>query len=363
MNAAHGGAGGSAYAPRSTLPPLTNRGAENTSNRNVVEQIQVGLHTSTLIAKVPTDYAMGILLHLLYGDRDDQPNSYHFKKHPHGGRGYKQLWFGPMGIKVYGDPYVMTANGSTHSCIEIPGSAMEQIPATEFRDWLIMNREYIDVSASRLDFFADHCPFTPVQLHEAALGGDIRTRVKRLDAEGNPRNWCKLEISPTGDTFNLGSRDSQRYLRCYNKRGFTRLEIEFSGERAELLLDALVAAEVADWPELYIAWLRDFVDFVDSSMDSNLNRCQPLNWWEEFIGAIPKAGVRLSQVVDTLQKSKEWIEKQVTTTLSMLLEASSDVNGFWEWLYYSVEGGKSRYRAKHRTLLASVMHKTLASPC
>ena len=43
-------------------------------------------------------------------------------------------------------------------------------------------------------------------------------------------------------TVNLGSRQSERMIRVYNRRGFTRLEMELKDKRADLVAKEILQA-------------------------------------------------------------------------------------------------------------------------
>src|SRR5690606_23879499 len=97
-------------------------------------------------------------------------------------------------------------------------------------------RSALELRVSRLDVAVDGCPFTPVDLRDAWRSGQVRTRAKVPDDAREDRQWrtSAWRSDPVGDLFTMGARSSSQYARCYDSRGFTRLELELKDRTAEL---------------------------------------------------------------------------------------------------------------------------------
>ncbi len=178
----------------------------------------------------------------------------------------------------------------------------------------------MQMKATRLDLATDNCPFTPAELQREWIEDNVRTACKPMrDARQGWENvrTCKWESSPTGDTFYMGSRQSTAFARCYDKRGFTRFELELKAERADKAAQ-LILAHPEQLIENTVGMIREFVDFVDASEDSNRSRCSFLPFWQKFIKAFERVKVQLTPRPElTLERLKDWIEGQVAPSLAL----------------------------------------------
>jgi len=105
-------------------------------------------------------------------------------------------------------------------------------------------------------------------IHDGLLVSDLADAVERGALVTSARGWSLL-TGTSGSTLYIGSRASERYLRCYDKRAeqgltsgpaWTRLELECKGHQAAAIAGALVMhglsiipsiiAAYASWPDL-----------------------------------------------------------------------------------------------------------------
>ncbi|MBX9690932.1 MAG: replication initiation factor domain-containing protein, partial [Cyanobacteria bacterium] len=198
-------------------------------------------------------------------------------------------------MKVYSSP-------SLDFCsVEIPGQAADCLDFEKLRHWYAWLRdiEQVRLRFSRADIFFDGAPFTPRMAYDAFLAGDVRTWAKRTK--------YRWEESFEGNTFYCGSRDSERFLRIYDKRGPTRVELELAGERADMVMwDIIEAANVA---ETMLGHIRAYIDFVDSASDSNLSRAAHLPWWAAFVELASKSLLVVPVAQKTLQQVRAYVER------------------------------------------------------
>lgn len=141
--------------------------------------------------------------------------------------------------------------------------------------------------SKRIDVAWDHHSITPRLLDRTIRRGDLRSRTLTKDH----RDWRDNEA---GQTCYLGLRKhhKERMLRCYNSRGFNRLELEVTGGWAESLGERLVGSSPDRWPVLAVGVLRGAVDFVDRKANARVDRCPLLPWWSSFIGEAEKIKMR-----------------------------------------------------------------------
>jgi len=139
------------------------------------------------------------------------------------------------------------------------------------------------------------------------------------------------------DTFYFGSRQSERFLRVYNKRGPTRLEVEYKGIRAAHIASEILKDEVDEWLEISMAHLLDFID-ID------------IPWWKEFTGDTERAYSKLHETKEkSIEKTGGWLLKQAAPALAVLVEVT---NG--EFLFEMLDEGRKRMYRNYPDLIALV---------
>ena len=163
-------------------------------------------------------------------------------------------------------------------------------------------------------------PFTPKQCYQAKLKGDIRTKAKK-------ESW-KWYQNNDGNSFYLGSRTSGRMIRIYDRRGDTRLEIEFKNEWAENICNVISKADYSVWVPQSIGLLRDYLDFVDASSAKKLNDASLLYWWEQFVCSYEKIilEARKDSESNLLLRTKHWFNKMLPTLYIVRFGLNIDIN-------------------------------------
>lgn len=178
----------------------------------------------------------------------------------------------------------------------------------------------LQMRATRIDLAVDHCAYQPADLRDEWYRDNVRTACKpaRTPLPGREGiRSCSWYSSPSGDTFNMGSRQATAFARCYNERGFTRFELELKGQRAASVAK-LVLDDSVSTLDVAVAAIRDFVDFVDSASSTNRSRCRLLPFWAQFVSGIERAGVRLEpRPQPTIDRVVDWIEGQVAPSLAL----------------------------------------------
>lgn len=225
----------------------------------------------------------------------------------HGGRCFEEIWYGLLGFKVYVRP-IHKPDGYFH--FEIPGQACEQI------NWQILHSLDEGLRSiypghyhyTRLDFAFDNLPFTPQDVEDAISEGKIRSLAKRETMTINRTPFEKREDGEIGThTVNLGSRQSERMIRVYNRRGFTRLELELKDRRADLVAKQILgSSDVSEWYEIALSHLLDYINF-------------DADWWQEFIQGTGRAWATVTTPQEiTVARMAAWVEHQVAAPLSVL---------------------------------------------
>lgn len=334
-------------------PPSTDRGAEITTNAD--EPLTFRPDWLGITVKEPSLPLLGsqlanILFHgVLPGFQRCRLDNWDSVAEPlpHGARGYRTVYQLPHGVKLYCDPISDTYGDHLH--IEIPGKVLDAAGVRAIKTLYGMLDGYFpgQWKHTRLDLAWDGVPFTPRQVLDAIVAGDVRTRAKREQVK-----WIESPLNEQeGRTCYLGSRKSERFLRVYDKRGPTRLELELKDKRAALVGRLLADAPLSEWSELALSHLRDFVDLVDHQAGENISRAPLLNWWADFVGRAQAARLKIVRnTLETIKQVKDWVRHAVAPTLALLLQASG---GDLDELLDISREGKARWRKRHHVLLAS----------
>jgi DNA relaxase NicK len=236
----------------------------------------------------------------------------------HGAKGFKRVAGALQGFQLKHNP----PGGREYCTFEFPGQTCGCVAPEQLQDfyYFLKLREY-KINVTRLDLAFDNVPFSPGQVYEviwedASQAKEEKPIVRSL-TERRSVNWISQplqfrdDLSGMGcDTCYFGKRSSMRFLRVYNKRGPTRLELELKEERANLVADSLFLAQIDDWPTIAKGHLLDFID-IDRP------------WWKEFIGDTDRAYKKLHYAKDvSLEKSRAWLLKQVSPALSAVAECT-----------------------------------------
>ena len=138
----------------------------------------------------------------------------------------------------------------------------------------------------------------------------------------------------------MGSRTSERYARVYDRRGFTRFELECKAERAEAIWAELELRDLELWPSTIIGHVRDFVDFL-----------RP--WWDAVTGGMARAMLRLGSFPQaTAESARAWLRRQAAPWMAALCQLDGGSDDFWREL---ITIGRGRYRRSHLLALQAVL--------
>lgn len=170
--------------------------------------------------------------------------------------------------------------------------------------------------SSRLDVAWDVTGVTVAQVADAWHRGDVVTRAHR-DSWRHDRN-------AQGETFYMGSRSSGRMVRVYDRRGPTRLEMEWKGERAVLLWRRLLACAEEGWSAEAMSELRAYLDFRDRSASVRPDCCPLLAWWSALTDGAGRSCVTIPRAVRTLDDKRAWLRHQVAPVLAMVADGVQD---------------------------------------
>lgn len=249
-------------------------------------------------------------------------------------------------------------HGGRHMLM-MTGTAMRTIPAEKMHEFVSFMVQKCWLKATRLD-----CAWDDYE--------------KRITPENVWKNYCEtkkytrfrrcahhIEIlgdgSPTSDTVYWGCRGENgggSYLRYYRKdlesKGEIdayRWEVEYSGQKAQEAFFALSKCpDLETMGRLVGALVGGSIDFVERSGkkgdEKHLNRASRVEWWQSILDRIGCSPIRGHKIPSTIEKSKQWVKKSVSTCLSTIQTAIGEEQ-FWPWLESMVEVGKCRMQSRH----------------
>jgi len=269
--------------------------------------IRYGIHWLSFVVFAPKEDAFKLynsLFRNLFGDLESLGS---------GGRGFKEIWHSLLEFKVYVDP---SRGQQDYFHFEIPGRACELIPWEKFLQLEgVLNFIYPEhYRYKRLDFAFDNVPFIPQDMETAIKNNDVRSLAKRKSLKKLEEPFEKKDNGEIGTyTVYFGSRQSERMIRVYNKRGFTRLELELKDRRANLVAVQLFSvSDISEWHPIALSHLQDFIE-VDT------------DWWREFVSGTGRAWATVSTPREVSQeKTTDWLEHQVSAALSVIHDIRDD---------------------------------------
>jgi DNA relaxase NicK len=253
----------------------------------------------------------------------------------HGGRGFREIYHSLLEFKIYLTPIL---DNGDYFHFEIPGQACDVLPP----DYFPALGEYLECnfpdkySFTRLDFAFDHVPFTPQQAENAIRENQLRSLAKRASLEIHVSPFAKRDDGIEGTyTVEFGSRTSERMIRVYNKRGFTRLEFQIKDKRAQLITRTIFKRpNKEEWFYIMLAHLLDYIEFKT-------------DWWDTFIDGTARAGATVTTAKElTTEKMVNWVDKQVGPALSVMQDIFPP-----ELLESIIKRGRTRRGARYSLLL------------
>lgn len=148
----------------------------------------------------------------------------------------------------------------------------------------------------------------------------------RARSAGINQSW-KLddsETNGTAETVYLGSRDSLRFFRCYDK-GYNifkatgrdighmvRFELEIKNEAAQTTAALIADKGNSCIPGVFAGWMS-FKDPTDTN--ERVDRRQNAPWWDRIVGGFEPISLGLTHPVPLPEKTMKWLKHQVAKSL------------------------------------------------
>jgi hypothetical protein len=157
----------------------------------------------------------------------------------HGGRGFKAMFSSLGEARLSTLPVGLPEDElkKQYFHLELPGQACDAIPDHVFQQFLTELKSHEKFSVTRVDLTWDGVPFTPAQVKQAVDQDQVRSLVKRKTMVFTSGDYAEKDNGEVGTTtLSLGSRQSTRMLRVYDKRGPVRLEFQVREDRATAII-------------------------------------------------------------------------------------------------------------------------------
>jgi hypothetical protein len=199
--------------------------------------------------------------------------------------------------------------------MEIPGDLLEKYGAEHTLAYLNQLTKWEhDWHATRVDIAFDNVPFTPQMCRQAWEEGRTRGRMHK--------NSWKWQQNAQGATFSMGSRQSGRYIRIYDRRGPTRLEIEYKDKWAKAVAEHLATTNKTYWLWNCIGMIRDYIDFLHCQLvDASGGNEDLAPWWAKFVDGAEHFKVSPTKEIREMSRARaqRYLDR-LTPTLCVLAD-------------------------------------------
>lgn len=214
---------------------------------------------------------------------------------------------------------------------------------------------------TRVDLALDdrHGHASVSQVIEAADRGQAVMRWNTYDAKRKCSFMGKEDIR--GEMVTFGSRQSESYLRVYDKRReaegkgetvegpWVRWELEFKKDRANLCTDLLAYLPMEEWREVTVGLLKSCISFRDTTAGaSSSDRCRAseLAWWRALTEDFKRCRFHVEKTERKLEEVVAWFTQAMGPTMAALYCAAGP-----EFITKVIESGSQRWKAPHYQLM------------
>lgn len=234
---------------------------------------------------------------------------------------WDRTWVSPTGT-LYSERD--TVDGHIHCRLSISGEDCERNTDVGLRGFARYCARYFNnLRCSRIDIAVDDymkqlkCSDIVKALEDGNYSGVRSGRVTTNYGE-------KIN----GFTVNLGSRESDKFIRFYDKFAESgghincyRWEVEFKGELASALFNLYLEFpdDNQEYQQKLINYAVSSVKFIDK-LDKNTDRCNMLEWWDAWLSRLKCTSLKLRvvRVKTAISAKKNWIQRSVAKSLLMI---------------------------------------------
>lgn len=234
-----------------------------------------------------------------------------FVESDRGRYGYTRSLMALAGVHVY----YMPTDDINRFTIELPGQACQLVGFDRLASlYQCIARNSVKFQVTRIDIAFDDVPFSPKMLLDAIYADKVRSYFKRFTVREFNQPFEVNEQGKIGTSgCSFGGRSSTRYLRCYDKHGYNRLEVEFKAEKADQ-----VACDILLEPSdtAIIQAMGHLLDYIDIDAD----------WWVEFKATYTRLYKKLEHSADMIEAAKiaNWLIRQASGAIAVLYMMGMD---------------------------------------
>ncbi len=211
--------------------------------------------------------------------------------------------------------------------VQISGKGCRYLESLDNFDWnrFLGNLVYLGVKFTRIDVAIDQQNYFDCDRIQRYLKTDrVCTRFRKY-GETSTSYIGSSELC--GKTIYFGSRKSEIFIRFYDKglesdgqiEG-TRLEIVLrDGKANEFVFQYLNRDNFYNLSYLTSKVINYYLRFIKCD-STRKERSSVANWWFDFVNTVEKLSLGKGKEVVTLDRICKWFEKQVSTSLKLILE-------------------------------------------
>lgn len=195
---------------------------------------------------------------------------------------------------------------------------------------------------TRIDYaLDDYFNFLDLKVIEEHLKkGHLTTRYRKYKKDFS----AAIGGDKLGETLYIGTRTSSSIIRIYDKQleqntdySWNRLEFETREDICEKCIKYLLQTREVESIVNIIANYVDFKEYNES--DSNKSRWKSCDWWTSFLNCVKKVKLGTTKILRTIEDKKEWLLKQVSPTLSAVLQAEG---GDMDFIFKMIRYGETK---------------------
>jgi phage replication initiation protein len=205
---------------------------------------------------------------------------------------------------------------------------------------------------------------TVAQVIAAADAGNAVMRWSTYDAKRRCSYKGKDDVH--GEIITFGSRQSESYLRVYDKRieevakrrevsgTWVRWELELKKERADICNLVLAHLPIEEWRTFAVGLLKSCISFRDTTADDpSWIRCraEELAWWRALTDGFARCRLINPKKDRKLEEVKQWFSQAMGPTIAALNCAAGR-----EWIDQVIRAGADRWKPKHHQLMQKGKH-------
>lgn len=253
-------------------------------------------------------------------------------------------------------------------CLSISQTAIEKLNLADFVAFC-WDVAQAGGSVSRFDIYIDDfVGWLDVAVVRSAINSGWY--VGRAKTIGSVGKIAAKTLDSTGDTVYIGTRQSEAFLRFYDKAlqkkvdfVWNRVELETKGHFAKQAFKLFLDAASLDWlndekihtinATATTNTLRGLIlskcDFRYADSHNNVSKRQRCEFWEKIIMNVADIETMKFESHTDIERLKEWFEGAVAPSLSVLLDYHGDEAE--QWLRDMVVIGRERRRARHTEML------------